>query len=67
MNRLIADKPDLIVSVPSSATAIVPSYIRAKQAGIPILGAIGRQSAAGAKIVTAEARTDDPALGRSRR
>ncbi|HEX6723829.1 MAG TPA: sugar ABC transporter substrate-binding protein, partial [Gaiella sp.] len=36
----------------------------AKAAGIAILGAIGRQSAAGAKIVTAEARTDDPALGR---
>ncbi len=64
MNRLIADKPDLIISVPSSASAIVPSYIRAKQAGIPVLGAIGRQSAAGAKLVTAEARTDDPALGR---
>jgi ABC-type sugar transport system substrate-binding protein len=64
MNRLIADKPDLIVSVPASASAIVPSYIRAKQAGIPILGAIGRQSADGAKLVTAEARTDDPALGR---
>jgi ABC-type sugar transport system substrate-binding protein len=42
----------------------VPSYIRAKAAGIPILGAIGRQSAAGAKLVTAEARTDDPSLGR---
>jgi ABC-type sugar transport system substrate-binding protein len=64
MNRLIADKPDLIVSVPASASAIVPSYIRAKKAGIPILGAIGRQSPAGAKLVTAEARTDDPALGR---
>ena len=64
MNRLIADKPDLIISVPASASAIVPSYIRAKQAGIPILGAIGRQSADGAKIVTAEARTDDPSLGR---
>ena len=64
MNRLIADKVDLIVSVPASASAIVPSYIRAKKAGIPILGAIGRQSAEGAKLVTAEARTDDPALGR---
>jgi ribose transport system substrate-binding protein len=64
MNRLIADKPDLIISVPASASAIVPSYIRAQRAGIPILGAIGRQSAEGAKIVTAEARTDDPALGR---
>ena len=64
MNRLIADKPDLIISVPASASAIVPSYIRAKQASIPILGAIGRQSADGAKLVTAEARTDDPALGR---
>ena len=64
MNRLIADKPDLIVSVPASASAIVPSYIRAKRAGIPILGAIGRQSDEGAKLVTAEARTDDPALGR---
>src|SRR3954451_322029 len=64
MNRLIADKPDLIISVPASASAIVPSYIRAKQANIPILGAIGRQSADGAKLVTAEARTDDPALGR---
>ncbi len=64
MNRLIADKPDLIISVPASASAIVPSYIRAKQAGIPILGAIGRQSPEGAKLVTAEARTDDPALGR---
>jgi ABC-type sugar transport system substrate-binding protein len=64
MNRLIADKPDLIISVPASASAIVPSYIRAKAAGIPILGAIGRQSDAGAKIVTAEARTDDPSLGR---
>ncbi len=64
MNRLIADKPDLIISVPASASAIVPSYIRAKQAGIPILGAIGRQSDDGAKLVTAEARTDDPALGR---
>jgi ABC-type sugar transport system substrate-binding protein len=64
MNRLIADKPDLIISVPASASAIVPSYIRAQQAGIPILGAIGRQSPDGAKIVTAEARTDDPALGR---
>lgn len=64
MNRLIADKPDLIISVPASASAIVPSYIRAKQAGIPILGAIGRQSPAGAKLVTAEARTDDPALGK---
>src|SRR5215831_11161314 len=64
MNRLIADKPDLIISVPASASAIVPSYIRAKQAGIPVLGAIGRQSADGAKLVTAEARTDDPSLGR---
>ena len=64
MNRLIADKPDLIISVPASASAIVPSYIRAKQAGIPVLGAIGRQSPAGAKLVTAEARTDDPALGK---
>jgi ABC-type sugar transport system substrate-binding protein len=64
MNRLIADKPDLIISVPASASAIVPSYIRAKAAGIPILGAIGRQSPAGAKLVTAEARTDDPALGK---
>jgi ribose transport system substrate-binding protein len=64
MNRLIADKPDLIISVPASASAIVPSYIRAKQAGIPILGAIGRQSPEGAKLVTAEARTDDPALGK---
>ena len=50
--------------MPSSASAIVPSYIRAKAAGIPILGAIGRQSPAGAKLVTAEARTDDPSLGR---
>src|SRR5689334_18146191 len=64
MNRLIAQKPDLIISVPASASAIVPSYIRAKAAGIPILGAIGRQSDAGAKLVTAEARTDDPALGK---
>ncbi len=64
MNRLIADKPNLIISVPASASAIVPSYIRAKAAGIPILGAIGRQSADGAKLVTAEARTDDPSLGR---
>src|SRR5262245_18344545 len=64
MNRLIADRPDLIISVPASASAIVPSYIRAKQAGIPVLGAIGRQSPEGAKLVTAEARTDDPALGR---
>jgi ABC-type sugar transport system substrate-binding protein len=64
MSRLIADKPDLIISVPASASAIVPSYIRAKAAGIPILGAIGRQSDAGAKLVTAEARTDDPALGK---
>ena len=64
MNRLIADKPDLIISVPASASAIVPSYIRAKAAGIAILGAIGRQSPAGAKLVNAEARTDDPALGR---
>jgi ABC-type sugar transport system substrate-binding protein len=64
MNRLIADKPDLIISVPASASAIVPSYIRAKQARIPVLGAIGRQSAEGAKLVTAEARTDDPSLGR---
>src|SRR6476659_9293669 len=64
MTRLIADRPDLIISVPASASAIVPSYIRAQRAGIPILGAIGRQSAAGATIVTAEARTDDPALGR---
>src|SRR3954468_24494454 len=64
MNRLIADKPDLIISVPASASAIVPSYIRAKAAGIPVLGAIGRQSDDGAKIVTAEARTDDPSLGR---
>ena len=52
MNRLIADKPDLIISVPASASAIVPSYIRAKAAGIPVLGAIGRQSPAGAKLVT---------------
>jgi ABC-type sugar transport system substrate-binding protein len=64
MNRLIADKPDLIISVPASASAIVPSYIRAHAAGIALLGAIGRQSPAGAKIVNAEARTDDPALGR---
>ena len=64
MNRLIADKPNLIISVPSSASAIVPSYIRAKAAGIPILGAIGRQSADGAKLVTAEARTNDPDLGK---
>ena len=64
MNRLIADRPDLIISVPASASAIVPSYIRARQARIPVLGAIGRQSPEGAKIVTAEARTDDPALGR---
>jgi ABC-type sugar transport system substrate-binding protein len=64
MNRLIADKPNLIISVPASASAIVPSYIRAKAAGIPVLGAIGRQSAAGAQLVTAEARTDDPSLGR---
>ena len=63
MNRLIADKPDLIISVPASASAIVPSYIRAKAAGIALLGAIGRQSPAGAKLVNAEARTDDPALG----
>jgi ABC-type sugar transport system substrate-binding protein len=64
MNRLIADRPDLIISVPASASAIVPSYVRAKRAGIPILGAIGRQSSEGAKLVTGEARTDDPALGR---
>jgi ribose transport system substrate-binding protein len=64
MNRFIADKPNLIISVPASADAIVPSYLRAKQAHIPVLGAIGRQSEAGAKLVTAEARTDDPALGR---
>ena len=64
MNRFIADKVDLIISVPASADAIVPSYIRAKAAGIPVLGAIGRQSAAGAKLVVGEARTDDPSLGR---
>ena len=64
MNRLVADRPDLIISVPASASAIVPSYIRAQRAGIKLLGAIGRQSPAGAKIVDAEARTDDPALGR---
>jgi len=64
MNRLIANKPDLIISVPASASAIVPSYIRAKAAGIALVGAIGRQSPVGAKLVTAEARTDDPALGR---
>jgi ribose transport system substrate-binding protein len=63
-NRLIADKVDLIISVPASASAIVPSYIRAKAAGIPVLGAIGRQSPAGAKLVIGEARTDDPALGK---
>ena len=44
MNRLIADKPDLIISVPASASAIVPSYVRAQRAGIKVLGAIGRQS-----------------------
>lgn len=64
MNRLIAARPDLIISVPASASAIVPSYVRAKRAGIMLLGAIGRQSPQGAKIVDAEARTDDPALGR---
>lgn len=64
MNRLIADRPDLIISVPASASAIVPSYVRAKRAGIKLLGAIGRQSAEGAKLVDAEARTDDRALGR---
>ena len=64
MNRLIADRPDLIISVPASASAIVPSYVRAKRAGIKLLGAIGRQSPAGAKLVDAEARTDDRALGR---
>jgi ABC-type sugar transport system substrate-binding protein len=64
MNRLIADKVDLIISVPASASAIVPSYIRAKAAGIPVLGAIGRQSPAGANLVIGEARTDDPALGK---
>jgi ABC-type sugar transport system substrate-binding protein len=64
MNRLIADKVDLIISVPASASAIVPSYIRAKAAGIPVLGAIGRQSPAGAALVVGEARTDDPSLGK---
>lgn len=64
MNRLIANRPDLIISVPASASAIVPSYVRAKRAGIKLVGAIGRQSPAGARIVDAEARTDDPALGR---
>ena len=64
MNRLIAARPDLIISVPASASAIVPSYVRARRAGIKLLGAIGRQSPQGAKIVDAEARTDDPALGR---
>jgi ABC-type sugar transport system substrate-binding protein len=64
MNRLIAQKVDLIISVPASASAIVPSYVRAKAAGIPVLGAIGRQSDAGAKLVVGEARTDDPSLGK---
>lgn len=63
-NRLIAQKPDLIVSVPASATAIIPSLIRAKQAGIKVLGAIGRLTPAGAKLVTAQVLTDDPALGK---
>ena len=73
MNRLIADKPDLIISVPASASAIVPSYIRAKAAGIPILGAIGRQSADGSEArhrrgahrrpVARTVRRDEPRRG----
>jgi ABC-type sugar transport system substrate-binding protein len=64
MNRLIADKPDLIIMAPASATAIIPSLVRAKQAGIKVLVALGRLTPAGAKLVTASALTDDPALGK---
>lgn len=64
MNRLIADKPDLIIVVPASASAIIPSLIRAKQAGIAVMSAIGRLSPAGEKLVVASANTDDSALGR---
>lgn len=64
MNRLIAEKPDLIVMAPASATAIIPSLVRAKQAGINVLVALGRLTDEGAKLVTASALTDDRALGK---
>ena len=35
MNRLIADKPDLIISVPASASAIVPSLHPGEGGGHP--------------------------------
>ena len=63
MNRLIAQKPDMIIMAPASATAIIPSIVRAKAAGIKIMVALGRLTAAGAKLVDASVLTDDKTLG----
>ena len=63
MNRLIAQKPDLIIMAPASASAIIPSIVRAKAAGIKVMVALGRIDPAGAKMVDANVLTDDKTLG----
>jgi ribose transport system substrate-binding protein len=64
MNRLIAQKVNLIIMAPASATAIIPSIVRAKAAGIKIEVALGSLTPAGAKLVTASVLTHDSALGK---
>jgi ribose transport system substrate-binding protein len=64
MNRLIAQKVNLIIMAPASATAIIPSIVRAKAAGIKIEVALGSLTPAGAKLVNASVLTHDSALGK---
>jgi ribose transport system substrate-binding protein len=64
MNRLIAQKVNLIIMAPASATAIVPSMVRAKAAGIKMEVALGAVSPAGEKLATALVLTHDAALGK---
>jgi ribose transport system substrate-binding protein len=63
MNRLIAQKVNLIIMAPASATAIIPSIVRAKAAGIKIEVALGALTPAGAKLVNASVLTNDAELG----
>lgn len=64
MSRLIAQKVNLIIMAPASATAILPSIVRAKAAGIKMEVALGAISPQGEKLVTASVLTHDAALGK---
>lgn len=63
-DQAIAAKPDLILIQVADPNSIVPSFRKAKQAGIPVINSIGSQVEESYDLITASVECDCDALGR---